>query len=203
MSTLGDMKTRIADELARSDLSSQIDKAITTAIAHYESERFGFNETRTTAGTVNAQRYLDLPSNFITEDHIDINVNGNDYRLIEIAYTELEDRQVNSSLTGYPFRYAKYRERLWFYPIPNGSYTVTLSYVKKLDALSSDTDSNSWTNIGEELIRARAKFDLYLNVIRNPEEADLMKALEMSAFESLKSKTSKKIGIGKLRPAFI
>src|SRR5260370_125819 len=44
MSTLGDMKARIALEIVRSDLAVQIANAITDAIEMYQGDRFYFNE---------------------------------------------------------------------------------------------------------------------------------------------------------------
>jgi cysteine synthase len=44
--TLGDLKSRIADELARADLEPQIALAITDAIEEASTHRFWFMETR-------------------------------------------------------------------------------------------------------------------------------------------------------------
>jgi hypothetical protein len=44
--TLGDLKTRIADELARADLASQIALAVSDAIAEAVTHRFWFMEVR-------------------------------------------------------------------------------------------------------------------------------------------------------------
>lgn len=57
MSTYGDMVTRVTDELARSDLSSQTQTAIMRAIRFYERRRWWFNETRFTFSTVSGQEY--------------------------------------------------------------------------------------------------------------------------------------------------
>jgi hypothetical protein len=57
MTTYGDMTTRVTDELARSDLSTQVQGAIMRAIRHYERRRWWFNETRFTFATVQGQEY--------------------------------------------------------------------------------------------------------------------------------------------------
>ena len=60
MSTRTIMAARIQDELARTDLSSQILYAISDAIKAYESERWFFAETRDmTITTVNQQGFYD------------------------------------------------------------------------------------------------------------------------------------------------
>ena len=51
MATLGTMKTRIANELARADLTSELAGAITSAIAHYERRRWWFLESESTFTT--------------------------------------------------------------------------------------------------------------------------------------------------------
>ncbi|MBS0244035.1 MAG: hypothetical protein JSS20_17830 [Proteobacteria bacterium] len=54
MSTLADMKTRIAQELRRDDLTTEIANAISTAIMFHQYERFNtFNTTSATAAPAN------------------------------------------------------------------------------------------------------------------------------------------------------
>lgn len=57
MTTYGDMVTRIGDELARSDLTSQIQGSVMRAIRFYERRRWWFNETRFTFSTISGQEY--------------------------------------------------------------------------------------------------------------------------------------------------
>ena len=46
MATYGDIKTRVAGNLVRTDLGTEIGQAINDAINEYASTRFWFNETR-------------------------------------------------------------------------------------------------------------------------------------------------------------
>ena len=56
MTTLATLKSRIADDISRSDLTTQIANSITDAITYYQNRRFFFNETRSeTFDTVAAQ----------------------------------------------------------------------------------------------------------------------------------------------------
>src|SRR6188768_957361 len=65
--TLGGLKAQIADDLARSDLTQQIEDAIYNAIMQRKVKRFYFNETRTaTFVTVAAQ------SEYASSDDADI-----------------------------------------------------------------------------------------------------------------------------------
>ena len=61
MTILSVMQARIADDLARPDITNQIADAINDAIAHYQSTRFYFTETRTASfSTVAGQELLQL-----------------------------------------------------------------------------------------------------------------------------------------------
>ena len=70
MSTFGALKTRIADELNRSDLTSQIASAVPRAIEYYARERFDFNEGRSTASTVVDNQYVDFPDGLRVVDEV-------------------------------------------------------------------------------------------------------------------------------------
>src|SRR5687767_14123735 len=54
------MQTRIADDMVRDDLASQIQNAINDAIELQEGERYKFNEKRYQILTVAGQEYYDL-----------------------------------------------------------------------------------------------------------------------------------------------
>ena len=81
------MKARIADDLARPDLTNQIADAINDAIATMHSTRFYFTETRTASfATVAGQSYYsaaddpDIPDMYEV-DAAQITVSGNVYDL--------------------------------------------------------------------------------------------------------------------------
>ena len=60
-------------------------------------------------------------------------------------------------------------------------------FVATLGIPAADGDSNAWTTEAEELIRLRAKADLFENVIRDYAEADRMRAREMEVLMSMNS----------------
>lgn len=160
MSTYGIMQDRIADELHRTDLTSQIQLAIISAIQHYESKQFWFNETRATASTIADQEYYELPLDFVEMVSLKLTDNGNIHTLTERTYEYIENAMTNTSYTGEPTDFAMYGDLLRLYPIPDAVYTLTISYKKTLADLSATADTNAWMTNGEELIRARAKADL-------------------------------------------
>src|SRR3990167_8249278 len=67
MTTLAVMKSQLADDLNRTDISTQIATAIESAIDHYRQTRFYWNETRgSTFATVASQ------SRYTSSDDADI-----------------------------------------------------------------------------------------------------------------------------------
>src|SRR5688572_7275102 len=64
MATLGDLRTRIADELLKRNLSTQIAQHIARAVEFYAGRRFWFNTGRMVGSAVapDADGYVPLPT---------------------------------------------------------------------------------------------------------------------------------------------
>src|SRR3990170_745213 len=120
MSTFGAMQDRIADELARTDLTSQVSRAIQSAIRFYERERFYFNESIGTFSTVASQEwysstdFADMP-NIAEIDSVKITVNSMLYRLIPRDFSYIEEINVSASHTRDPIDYCYYRQQMTFW----------------------------------------------------------------------------------------
>jgi hypothetical protein len=161
--SLTTLKARIATELNRSDLTTEIAAAITTAITYYRSKRFEFNELAASFNTVASQEaYTSGDTGFPTDlgqlDTARITVSGVRDPLRPIGYAKLQELSSTTTATGAPSAYAWYGQKLYFYPIPDGVYAVLLSYQQRKAAPSSDADTTSvWTNQAEALIRHCAK----------------------------------------------
>ncbi len=199
MSDYGTMQARIADELARTDLTTQIRRAIQTAIKHHERKKLKFNQATGTFSTVASQEYYsssdlaDIP-NLVLIDAVKITIGGTSYPLVERDFSEI-DALNNGTTTGDPEFYAYYKQQIRLSPVPSAANTVTLAYVKKLAALSADGDTNAWMVDGEELIRLTAKLDLFINVIRTVDqlELDRLKQREIEVLDAMETeaKTNK------------
>lgn len=193
MSTFADIKARIADELARTDLTSQINLATLSAIQFYERKRWYFTETRAmTLPTVNGQEFYgaaDLSdiANLLKIDSIRITVSTTSlYQLIRKPYEYIEEINIgDTAYRGIPIYFAWYAQQIRLYPVPTAVYTLRISGVHLLTTLSAGTDTNNWTNDAEDLIRYRAKWDLYSNVIGDQEQAQAMKSNEAESLQSL------------------
>lgn len=196
----GTLQNRIADELTRGDLTAQIQNAIQSAIRFYESERFWFNEGESTASTAAGNQAYGVPADFLEPDELTVTVSGNRYLLTPRPWIWMRDMSVTSVSRGHPTDWAYYADQFWLYPVPDAVYTLTLSYLKRLPDLVVAGDSNAWTAHGEELIRTRAKADLFAHVMRDFDESLAMKQLEAEALSNLRAKSAKKLTTGQLMP---
>lgn len=183
---LSTLKTRIASEIHRSDLTSSIADAITSAIDFYKSKRFEVNEKTDSFNTVaNQQSYTSGDTGFPTDigqvDLVQVTASGTITTLDPISFQELKDKTTITTLTGVPSEYAWYAQKLYLYPIPDAAYSISLSHQQRKTAPANDADSSTiWTNQCEALIRHCAKKMLYRDVLRDPdgkvmaEEAEAM-----------------------------
>lgn len=203
MSTLSEMRARIADDLDRSDLSSQIDTAINRAIKHYRYKNFWFTQSSGSFVTVASQKAYGtgdgLPSDILEIDYVEISINDTDYRLSPRSYAYIEE--VDPSIyTGDPDDYAWYQNKMYLYPVPDASYTVTVSYSKSYDELATDAATNDFTTDAEELIEARARWWLYSRVIKDYDSSQVARADEADALLSLQAITEKLTTSKRLKP---
>lgn len=176
MANYGDLKARIADDLARTDLTTQIIAAISDAIDEYKDRRLGFNEVISsalpfTAGTPNYA----VPTDFLHADLI-MHSDGATETVVDQIDHETYRRIVfqPNNQQGQAQVYSIYAGEFWFYPTPdNSTDTYKVHYLQDLTDAAADETENGWTNQGRNLVRARAKGDLFAHVIRNPQEAAL------------------------------
>jgi hypothetical protein len=161
VATLETLKTRIAGELNRSDLTSEIASAISTAIRFYRSKRFEFNEQVASFNTTDGQQAYTtatIPDDIGAIDLLMITVSGRVYELTPTDYQELKNLTSTTSLEGSPERFAFYAQQIFLYPIPDATYSVSISYQQRKDEPANDSDGATvWTNEAEPLIRACAK----------------------------------------------
>jgi hypothetical protein len=206
--TLGDLKALIADDLNRSDLTTQIATEIDAAIACYQGRRFYFNEENSvTFSTIASREWYDDTdnshiSNLIEIDAIRVLRNGSRYTLVERDFKTIEDKAVLMVATGQPHEFAYYDQKLRLYPIPNESLACNISGVLRLAALSGDSDSNAWTTAGEarDLVRYDAESRLYRMIVKDREAAADAEAMRDRELLRLESETNRRLGQGKVKP---
>lgn len=141
-STYSALQTSIAGYLNRGDLTSVIPDFITLA----EAEMRRRLRTRRATGRSDATlttEYIAVPTDFGGPIAVVLTSTDPKVRLefADIARM-LEVQQGNFSGTGQPRWYSVVGEELQFLPVPDGSYTIEMTYWKGLAALSASNTSN-------------------------------------------------------------
>jgi hypothetical protein len=201
MSTLGEMKARIADELDRSDADFfiAVDREIRSAIKHFETARFTWNEKvidlNVTAGT---EWYASTTiTDLIKVDSWSLIDGGWSLPMARRKFEWIEERQMSPGVRGMPTDWAHYDRRLRVYPIPDRNYAGRAAVVYRLESLgTADGDSNDWLSEGEALIRLHASMNVAGNWLRDFEKAAALRVLRDDAFAQLTSELDTLIETG-------
>ncbi len=180
MGTFLDIKTRIATDLTRDDLTSQIANAVLDAVKFYARERFWFNTSRSlTFNTAPAQGDYGLADYSLIPHMVRIYAMflPQSISVLPLDRYEAPDFELLANAAtggGQPkaFTYVDQTIRLW--PIPNAVFTMRMHAHYKFPPLVNDTDTNAWTDMAEELIRSHAKLLLYTDVLEDPDGATRM-----------------------------
>lgn len=199
MATLADMKATIASEIMRVDLDDAIAKEITKAINYYRSNRFWFNEklnTVTINTVIGQSQYTVIDNTYIPNliriDSMIITRNGSVSVINPVSELSMK-RLIGGAnpLADTPTFYSYYGQSLTIYPIPNGVYPIVIAGVVRVPAPANDTEEdNVWMNEAEELIRSRAKRNIFLHWMEDGDAAQRMQASEDEALEALRRETS-------------
>lgn len=199
-----DMQTAIAGELARSDLTTEIQREINNAITFYGNKAFWFNEaSMTPITTVQGQRYYTLPPNFASVLDVLSTLGNYTYRLEPRTEQYLDQVDWgNDFWSGYPTDYSFWNGQLRLFPPPQGGLPVTVkgTVILAPQPLVDDADTNAWLTNAEELIRTRAVRQLYGRYIRDPEQYALYTQLEKEALSNLQEKNVGQTGLNSIRP---
>ncbi len=190
MADLAALKTRIAYEINRTDLTTAIATAISTAIRYYRSSRFEVNEQQATFDTVAGQESYTtatIPNDIGQIDTIRATINGRLMVLEPWTFQRLQNISTTQNTEGQPWGWAWYAQKIFFYPIPDTVYTILVSYQQRKDAPANDADASTiWTNDAQDLINYSAQKILYRDVIKSPEDFATALDAEREALRVLK-----------------
>lgn len=212
MGTYLDLKNAVKRELYnRTDLDTQIQAAILSAVAFYENEKWWWKEQQETdLATVNNQPFITLPDDWQYEDGFTITYSTYPLPLIKRDWQTMLRLLISSvTMRGQPTDYAFYAGNIWFYPTPNAAYMLTMWKTRVLDALSDDSEENEWTDEGEEMIRSRTVADIRCHILREEaalQEMQIMRQLgknqlsnrELAAYNNLWGLNHVKLSTGKV-----
>lgn len=208
MTSRSDIEAQIADDLARSDLSTQITNGVNAAIRAYRFERLGFNEayrvTATASISVDFLALSDVSVRFRKIDRLRLIRDAGDYLdLYRRDYDWIMSRQ-DPRVLSMPIEYAVYNNTIQFDCIADQTYTLLLDGVKELGtgttASFSAGDASAWFNDARELVRHRAKREVYAHVLKDMELASAAASAEKDAYNILKAELGEVATTGLLRP---
>lgn len=205
MATLGDMRTRIADELQidATTYATEIDRAIFSAIEHYNDEDYWFLES--TPATILFSQTTAYSLATLLPGRSQINSVVPQWTIVrqpmeQRGVRELLDFAYDDTMIGEPTYYAINADQLIVRPMPSGTFTAQVWYSLRNSMTASASASSVWTNEAEQLIRIAAEIDLLENRIKDYEEA-AKKYPRLAMQESkLNDKTVKRRGSRRIKP---
>lgn len=171
MSNYGALQTRIGRELRKNNSTTNIQAHIQSAIRYYAKKRFWFNQGRQEVLTVAGADTVTLPTGFRKEDEVYVTISGNRFDLEKRTFDDIEQMHGLTTTTGQPWDYALRGDQIRVYPTPDAVYTLTITGIFDLGALSDDAHTNDWCTEAEDLIVSRAKYTLCRDVYFDDEGA--------------------------------
>ncbi len=176
--TFYDMMTVIADEIddTTGEYTPQIQNCIFTAIRFCERDVYYFNETRdVTFPTISNREWYDKTDNQNIPTLVRIvaayceDGTGQRTTLRRVMPEDIETVSDNAASRGEPYMYTYFGQRIRLYPTPSDTqYTIRLQLGPyRLTDITSSTDSNAWFTEAFDLIKARAKYNLYKDYLKD------------------------------------
>lgn len=149
--TYSDLKTSIANYLARSDLTTQIPDFIKFAENRLRRElrirqMLSATTITATAGTVT----VTIPSDFL--EARDFVVNGNPVQPLNYVSPALYSRNSRGDVSGKPLDYTVLSNVFKLAPNPDSAYTLTLTYYAAPAYLSDSNTSNTFLTVCPDLL---------------------------------------------------
>ncbi len=189
MSTFAQVKARVLAEIKRPGMTTEANAHVLRAIEYYANRRTwkneGTNQITLTANTATKA----IPSGLRDVSRVAVIVAGRDYELLKITRELMADRQGADTGAGQPIEFSWEDTVFKFWPIPDAAYVVNVTGLYDDTALSADSDTNSWTTIGEDLVVARAKYTICRDLTLDTEMMQLSQIAERSARNRLFDET--------------
>lgn len=213
MPTVADLKAAINSEadLTNGEYSTDINNAISSAIRYCERFSFYFNETRdVTFTTVNGQEWYGAADNANIPTLVRIeaayceDANGQRTLMTRRQPEELEEGSIATASNGRPTDWTYFAQQIRLFPIPGADvFTIRLQLSPyRLAPLnpSNDSDTNAWLSEAYDMIKARAKYVLQKDVLKDAALA--VEALnDFNDWKSaLRAETDKRTGTGFIVP---
>ena len=136
-----ELKTAVANHLARTDLTTNIPDFITLAEARLSRElETREQEKRATATMTSGDEYIALPTDL--REVREVKVNQNPIKVLEYMSPTSLDSNFASGSSGTPQAYSIVGQEIKLRPIPDSSDTLEIIYIGSLSALSDSNLTN-------------------------------------------------------------
>lgn len=207
---VGQMQAAIADDIddTTGEYFSAINEAVLAAIRYCERDTYYFNETRDeTFATVNDQEWYGAADNAAIATSVKIHElyleDGNQRRITlrRVSPEELEGLSDSSAARGEPYAWTYFGQRIRLYPIPGPSiYTIRMQLGPyRLATPTDDNESSVWHEEAYDLIKARAKYILAKDTLKDAALATEALNDYHDQHAALKRETSSRVGRGVIR----
>lgn len=204
--TLNDLINNISDDIddTNNEYLAQIQEAIFSAIRFCEREPFYFNESReVTFLTKEKQEFYSREDNAAIATLAGLsNIychSSNSRQYILKAEQPQFFEKFNTHTAGEPLYYCYFGQKLRFYPIPDQSYKIRLQIAPiRFDNISMASEANPWFYEAFDLIKARAKYELYKDILKDSNFAATAFNDFQEQLAALRAETSRRNGSGKI-----
>lgn len=205
MATLGTLRTRIADELQidSSAYSSEIDRAIFSAIEFYNDKDFWFLDAASARFTLSATVDYALSTILPGRSHIKhlwLHLTPVKEELHYRTLNEFLQLDFSDDYTGDPLYWTIEGDTLKILPKPQSTFTAEAYYSLRRSMTACASASSVWTNEAEELIRLAAEVDILENRMKDFDEAMRKRGRLMAVLENLDEKTVRRRGARRIKP---
>ena len=175
MTTFGEMQTRIRRELNRDGLTAEIRHAIASAIEMHQEEDYWFLDGEISASASSSAQFIAVPTAMPDIDRIELSGGATlSEPLRKSHFNDIRNWLAGTVSYNEPTDWAIWNDRIYFYPPPDSNYKLRLFGKKRLTEVTASASANAtnvWMTDGERLIRFSAKTDVYMNKLRNGEQA--------------------------------
>lgn len=144
ISTYAELKTAIANFLARDDLTDQIPNFIQLAEARLSRElETREQEKRATATLTSGDEYVALPTDM--REVREVKLNTDPQKILSYHSPSSLDKSYMSAGTGKPEGFSIVGRELKFRPIPDSGYTAEIIYIGSLPAIGDSSTPTLFT----------------------------------------------------------
>jgi len=206
--TYRDMVDQISDELDDTNDSylPQIQNAILAAIRFCAREPFYFNRNREAKLTTKAgYSCYDAGDNAalaalgsVTAAYCE--ADGGICALKRVAAEELQLIAGGNAIMGLPCLYGFFGQKLCLYPVPDKAYIIRLLLSPALlPAAKTVSEAGPWFSEAFDLVKARAKYDLYKDILKDAPLAAAAFNDFKEQWAALQAETSRRAGAGRVK----